>query len=97
MRPSWVDGIGMMPTCASSDRVHAALFVLAFFVIPLLLVLRGHRCHRGRPPAGQLDAWLSAASLALDDCDLTRIADAIERTQLEPDSATDPRVRDQGR
>ena len=30
--------------------------------------------------AGQLDAWLSAASLALDDPDLTRIADAIERT-----------------
>jgi aryl-alcohol dehydrogenase-like predicted oxidoreductase len=30
--------------------------------------------------AGQLDAWLSAAGLALDDSDLTRIADAIERT-----------------
>jgi aryl-alcohol dehydrogenase-like predicted oxidoreductase len=30
--------------------------------------------------AGQLDAWLSAASLALDDSDLTRIAEAIERT-----------------
>jgi aryl-alcohol dehydrogenase-like predicted oxidoreductase len=30
--------------------------------------------------AAQLDAWLPAASLALDDSDLTRIADAIERT-----------------
>ena len=30
--------------------------------------------------AGQLDAWLSAASLALDDSDLTQIAEAIERT-----------------
>jgi aryl-alcohol dehydrogenase-like predicted oxidoreductase len=30
--------------------------------------------------AGQLDAWLSAASLALDDTDLTRIAEAVERT-----------------
>ena len=30
--------------------------------------------------AGQLDAWLSAASLALDDSDMTRIADSIERT-----------------
>jgi aryl-alcohol dehydrogenase-like predicted oxidoreductase len=30
--------------------------------------------------ADQIDAWLSAARLALDDSDLTRIADAIERT-----------------
>ena len=30
--------------------------------------------------AGQLDAWLSAASLALDDADLSQIAEAIERT-----------------
>jgi aryl-alcohol dehydrogenase-like predicted oxidoreductase len=30
--------------------------------------------------AGQLDAWLPAARLALDDSDLTRIADAIEHT-----------------
>jgi aryl-alcohol dehydrogenase-like predicted oxidoreductase len=30
--------------------------------------------------AGQLDAWLSAASLALDDTDLTRIAEAVVRT-----------------
>ena len=30
--------------------------------------------------AGQLDAWLSAASLALDDSDLSQIAEAVERT-----------------
>ena len=30
--------------------------------------------------AGQLDAWLSAASLALDDSDLSQIAKAVERT-----------------
>jgi aryl-alcohol dehydrogenase-like predicted oxidoreductase len=30
--------------------------------------------------ASQLDAWLSAAGLALDDTDLTRIAEAVERT-----------------
>ena len=30
--------------------------------------------------ASQLDAWLSAASLALDDTDLSRVAEAVERT-----------------
>jgi aryl-alcohol dehydrogenase-like predicted oxidoreductase len=30
--------------------------------------------------AGQLDAWLSAASLALDDSDLSQIAETVERT-----------------
>lgn len=30
--------------------------------------------------ADQLEAWLPAASLAIDDADLTRIAEAIERT-----------------
>jgi aryl-alcohol dehydrogenase-like predicted oxidoreductase len=30
--------------------------------------------------AEQLDAWLSAASLALDDSDLSQIAEAVERT-----------------
>jgi aryl-alcohol dehydrogenase-like predicted oxidoreductase len=30
--------------------------------------------------AGQLDAWLSAASLALDETDLSQIAEAVERT-----------------
>ena len=34
--------------------------------------------------ADQLDAWLSAASLALDDSDLTQIAEAIERTGRVP-------------
>jgi aryl-alcohol dehydrogenase-like predicted oxidoreductase len=31
--------------------------------------------------AGQLDAWLPAACLALDDSDLSQIAEAVERTR----------------
>jgi aryl-alcohol dehydrogenase-like predicted oxidoreductase len=37
--------------------------------------------------AGQLDAWLPAASLALDDTDLTRIAEAVVCTGAGSDPA----------